>query len=180
MNAWLDKMSRVTAVPLILRAIVFLSAWLGLWLAAPAELTEARYLLILAAIALLPALAPGTRGVDAIMLVIIALWAASTLGLGEPAEPGRTFMTAAALYLVHSAAAFAAVLPYDAIVDGQVLQRWAARCGLVLAGAGLLTVAVVGLAAPLAQKPSTLALFAGLATVVGLIALLAAQGRRRP
>lgn len=176
-SGWLDKLSRLTPIPLILRVVIFISAWLGLWLAAPTQLASPRYLLVLAVIALLPALAPGTRVVDVVMLVIVVMWIGGTIGLGEPVEPVTTFIAAAALYLTHAAATFAAALPYDAIVDGQVLQRWVWRCGFVLAAGALITVLVVNLATPLSQVPSVLALFAGLAIVVGLIALLASRGR---
>jgi hypothetical protein len=176
MMTWVNRLSRVTAVPLFLRGIVFAAGWLGLWLALPSQVASARVALVLVVVALVPALAPGTRAADGVMLAIVALWVASTLVVGQAAEPVHTYLTGATLYLTHSAAAFAAVLPYDAVVDGQVLLRWAARWALVLAAAGAVTAVVVVLAPLAGQTTSLLALFAGLGIVVGLIALLA---RRR-
>ncbi|WP_117209974.1 hypothetical protein [Allorhizocola rhizosphaerae] len=176
MTAWVNRLARVTAVPLVLRGIVFAAAWLGLWLAVPSPVASLRVALLLVVVALVPALIPGTRVVDGVMLAIVALWVVSTLMVGQAAEPVHTFMTGAALYLTHSAAAFAAVLPYDSVVDAQVVVRWAARSVFVLAAAGVVT-AVVVLFAPMAgQTTSVVALFAGLGIVVALIALLA---RRR-
>lgn len=173
MTAWVDKLGRVTAVPLVLRGVVFAAAWLGMWLALPSPVASVRVALVLVVVALAPALAPGTRAVDGVMLAIVALWVASVLMVGQAAEPVHTFVTAAALYLTHSAAAFAAVLPYDSVVDAQVVLRWAARSALVLAAAGAVTAAVVLLAPLAGQTTSMVALFAGLGIVVALIALLA-------
>lgn len=176
MTAWINRLSRVTTVPLLLRGLIFVTVWLGLWLALPAQVASVRAALVLAVVALVPALVPGTRAVDVAMLAIVALWVASTLFAGNTAEPVTTFLTAAALYLTHSAAALAAVLPYDSVVDGQVALRWAARSGLVLAGAALLAALIVALAPVAGRNPSALGLLIGLGAVVGLIALIA----RRP
>lgn len=168
----LERLARVTAVPLILRMVIFLSALLGLWLAAPAEASPPRFLLAMAFLAALPGLLPGTRLVDLVMLSMLAGWVVTTLGLGEPAEPWRVFGIGVALYLTHSAAALAAVLPYDAVVDSQVPLRWAARCGLVIVGAGVLTAAIVVMARTITPGTSVVVLLLGLAVVIGTIAML--------
>lgn len=177
MKAWLNRLSRATAGPMALRGVVFLASWIGIWLAAPAQAATPKFALLTTAAALIGALAPGSRLVDVVMVGIVALWGFATLGLGEPADPVRTFATAGALYLVHSAAAVAALLPYDAVVDAQVLLRWAARSALVLAAAGLVTVVVVLLAPVLTPTTSILALLVGLSTAAGTIALLASRAK---
>ncbi len=175
MTAWVSRLARVTTVPLVLRGIVFAAAWLGLWMAVPSAVATLRVALILIVVALVPALAPGSRAVDGVMLTIVALWVVSVLAVGQAAGPVHTYLTASALYLAHSAAAFAAVLPYDSVVDGQVVLRWAARSALMLAAAGVVTAAVVALAPVVGQTTSMLALFAGLGIAVAVIALLARQ-----
>jgi hypothetical protein len=170
--AWLEKLSRITAVPLILRGVAFLSAFAGLWLAAPQAASAPKTLGILAFLAVLPALAIGTRLVDVVMAGTVILWVITTLGFGEPAEPLRVFGVAAALYLLHSSAAMAAALPYDAVVDPQVPLRWAARSALVVAAAGVVAAVVVLLAPLMTPTTSVIALFAGLGVVLATVALL--------
>jgi hypothetical protein len=176
MISFLTRIARVTPVPLILRCVVFVSTLLGLWLAAPAEFSNPRFLLALAFLAVLPAFFPGTRAVDIVMMCVLAAWVMTTLGAGEQAEPWRVFGIGAALYVTHSAAALAASVPYDAVVDAQVPLRWAARSGLVLLGAGFVTAAIVVIARTVTPGTSVIVLLMGLAVVIATVALLA---RRR-
>jgi hypothetical protein len=177
MSAFINRLARTTPVPLILRVVVFLSALLGLWLAAPAQASTPRLILLMAFFAALPGLFPGTRIVDAVMVSVLIAWVVTTLVAGEPAEPWRVFGIATALYVSHSAAALAAAVPYDAVVDAQVPLRWAARCGLVIMGAGLVTAAVVVIARSVTPGNSVIVLLMGLGVAIGTVGLLV---RRRP
>lgn len=173
--AWLERLSRITAVPLILRAVAFVSAFAGLWLAAPQVASAPKTLGILAFVAVLPALAVTSRLVDVVMAGIVILWIVTALGFGEPAEPLRVFGVAATLYLLHSSAAMAAALPYDAVVDPQVPLRWAARSALVVAAGGVVATVVVLLAPLMTPTTSVIVLFAGLGVVLATVALLATR-----
>lgn len=169
---WFERVARVTPVPLILRVVVFLAGFSGLWLASPEQAGVPRLILLMALIATLPAVFPGTRMVDVVMIGIVAAWMVATLGAGEPAEPTRVFGVATALYLVHSAAALAAAIPYDAIVDAQVPLRWAARATVVIAAGGVITAAVVVIARTVTPDRSAIVLLVGLAVVLSLVAVL--------
>ncbi|HEX6684954.1 MAG TPA: hypothetical protein VF062_19350 [Candidatus Limnocylindrales bacterium] len=172
MMLWWERVARVTPVPLILRMVVFLASFSGLWLASPQQASVPRLILIMVFIATLPALLPGTRIVDVVLIGIVAAWVATTLGVGEPAEPVRVFAIATALYLAHSAAALAAAMPYDAIVDAQVPLRWAARCALVIIAGGVITAAVVVTARTVPPDRGVIVLLAGLGIVLGTVAVL--------
>ncbi|HZM75813.1 MAG TPA: hypothetical protein VFC19_08810 [Candidatus Limnocylindrales bacterium] len=172
MTSLIARIARVTPVPLILRVIVFISAFLALWLAAPEQASTPRFFLLMASLAALPGLFPGTRVVDFVMVSVLAGWVLTTLVAEEPAEPWRVFEIATALYVSHSASALAAVVPYDAVVDAQVPLRWAARCGLVIIGAGLVTAAIVQIARTVTPGSSVPVLLVGLAVVIGTVALL--------
>jgi hypothetical protein len=172
MMSFLARIARVTPVPLTLRAIVFLSALLGLWLAAPAQVSTPRLFLLMAVVAALPGLFPGTRAVDLVMVSLVVGWVVTTLIAGEPAEPLRVFGIGAALYVAHSAAALAAAIPYDAVVDAQVPLRWAARAGLVIMGAGVVTAVIVVIARVVTPGTSVVVLLVGLAVTIGTVALL--------
>ncbi|HCT75841.1 MAG TPA: hypothetical protein DGT23_04465 [Micromonosporaceae bacterium] len=174
-----DRLARLTPGPLMMRAVVFVSTAVGLWAASPAQFSSPRLLAPILVVALMPALAPDSRLVGLIMVLIVGAWLLSTLGFNEPAAVGRTFAVACALYLTHSSAALAAVLPHDAIVDTSVLLRWAARRALILTCAGIVTAVIVLLAPAMTPSTSFFALFAGLAVVAALLAVLARSARLR-
>jgi hypothetical protein len=169
----LNRAARTAPGPAAVRAVVFFAAAAGMWIAAPTALVSFRLLLPIVVAAALPALIPNGRVVGVTMAFIVGLWVTATLGFGEPASALRTFMAACALYVTHSAAALAAMLPYDAIVDNQVIIRWAGRSALVIIASGLITALVVLLAPLLTPTTSALALIAGFAVVMALITLLA-------
>ena len=177
----LHRLTRTAPGPLAVRTVVYFAAVAGLWIAAPTAFVSFRLMLLIAIAAALPALLPGGRAVGVTMTFIIGMWAVATLVFGEPATPGRTFLTACALYVTHSAATLAAMLPYDAIVDNQVIIRWAGRTAMVVIASGLVTAFVVLLAPLLTPTTSIFALLGGMAAVAALVALLArgANMRRR-
>ncbi|GIF98505.1 hypothetical protein [Catellatospora citrea] len=170
-------LGRITGGPLLVRGVVFVAAFTGLLLAAPGGL-PARMMLGFLALAAVPAIAPGGVAVTLVMLATVAMWLADTmLFLAEPST-GRLLGTAAALYLLHNAAALAAVLPYDAIVDNQVLLRWAVRSALVLGAAGGLTIVLMTVLPGMYITTPTVALVVGLAVVAAAVALLTRLGKR--
>lgn len=170
-------LGRITGGPLLVRGVVFLAALTGLLLAAPGGLSS-RALLGFVALAAIPAVLPGGLATAAVMVAMVGLWLADTMLFLEQPSLGRLLGVAAALYLTHNAAALAAVLPYDAIVDSQVLLRWAVRTALVLAATGALTVLLVNVLPGLYITTPTVALVLGLAAVAAAVALLTRLGRR--
>ncbi|GIH09957.1 hypothetical protein Rhe02_80240 [Rhizocola hellebori] len=174
------RLARTAPGPLAVRGIVFFAAAAGIWIAAPTAFVSLRFLLPILISAAMPALLPNSRVVGATMVFIVGLWMVATLAFGEPATPGRTFLAACALYLTHSAATLAAMLPHDAIVDNQVIIRWAGRTAMVIGSSGVVTIVVVVAAPGLTPTTSIFALLGGLAVVVGLVAVLArSAGIRR-
>ena len=82
------------------------------------------------------------------------------------------------LYAVHTGAALAAVLPYDAVVESVVVARWLLRSGvIVVVGVGG---AVAGMFAvvDLSNHTYLAATLAGLVPVIGLVWYLADRYRR--
>jgi len=82
------------------------------------------------------------------------------------------------LYLGHTLAALAAVLPYDAIVNLDVVGGWLARALLVVLISAVLTVITLGLTAELAGGAFLIATLVGLAAAVGVTLLLSRLLRR--
>ncbi|MEV0156172.1 hypothetical protein AB0H57_20930 [Micromonospora sp. NPDC050686] len=130
--------NRISPFPLLVRFGVFLAALGGFLLAFPGAALVGRPLLGLVVAALLPAIGPRRVWPTFAMLVAVAGWLLATAGYGQRVELWRLLGLAAALYLVHTLCALAALLPYDAVIDPTVLVRWLTRAGaVVLAGAVL-------------------------------------------
>lgn len=130
--------ARAAPGPLLIRAAVALFALLGLVAAVPGPLLLSRYAAAFAVVALLPALAPRSWVVTAVILGTAAGWIFASLVFDGQATVTRLIGLASALYLLHTTAALAAVLPYDAVVRPGLILPWALRAvGVVAGSAGL-------------------------------------------
>jgi|SRR5690606_28961320 len=170
--------ARATAVPLLVRALVGLAAVAATVLAWPADLLLGPPGLLLLGIAALPALAPRTPLVSAVVLLAVAGWLVATAAYDEPVTLWRLVALASALYLLHSTAALAAHLPYDAIVAPAVPLRWLARTGAVLAATAAVGVFALALNDLLGGQAFEVATLVGLVVAVGVAAVLARLIRR--
>jgi hypothetical protein len=171
-NALAQKISRLSGGPLAVRGVLFLSAWVALLVAGPAEMMQPRFLLAAGLVATLPAIMPHTGLVTTVMLAVIGAWLIDTVAFGTPTTALRLLALSLLLYFVHAAAALAAVLPYDAVVERQVITRWVGRGLLVAGSAGVLTVALLLMLPGLPQLPAAVPVLAGLLAAVGVVALL--------
>jgi hypothetical protein len=111
-----------------------------------------------------------------VILIAAVGWLAATTYYAEPLTGWRLVAMAGALYLTHTGAALAAVLPYDTVVSPGVLAGWALRALAVVASTAVLgLLALVG-AVVLGDRTSLLAALVGVAAAIPLAWLLA---RRR-
>jgi hypothetical protein len=139
-----DVADRSAAGPLLVRLFVTVFAALSLALAFPAELLHNVIAIGLAGfLALLPAVFPRTRLVGFTIFVCVFGWLLATTLYGEPVSVGRLIGLSTALYLMHSLAALAAVLPYDAVLSPGVLSGWLLRAAGVVAVSALVGVALM-------------------------------------
>ncbi|TDC65705.1 hypothetical protein E1258_04940 [Micromonospora sp. KC207] len=171
--------NRVSAAPLLVRAGVFGTALAGLLLAYPVQVLTGRPLAGLALVALLPAVGPRRIWPTFAALVTAGGWLLATEGYGRPVALWRLLAVAAALYLAHSLAALAALLPYDAVVDPELIVRWLTRAGGVLLGSAVLGVLLVRVADVGPDRGHLAVTVAGLLVAVVLSALLGWLLRRR-
>ncbi|MCX4474320.1 hypothetical protein OOK41_29110 [Micromonospora sp. NBC_01655] len=170
---------RVSPAPLLVRAGIFGTVLAGLLLAYPVQVLTGRPLAALAVVALLPAIAPRRLWPTFAALVTVGGWLLATEGYDRPIALWRLLAVAVALYLAHSLCALAALLPYDAVVDPELVVRWLSRAGGVLlasAALGVLLVEVSGLGADRGFLAATVV---GLLGAVALSALLGWLWRRR-
>jgi hypothetical protein len=165
--------------PMLVRGALFLSGVVAQVVAWPSDVIFGNWALIFLILAVLPVIAPRSRIVAITIMTAVLGWLAATSAYGESLSYWRLVLLAASLYGVHTLAALAAVLPYDAIVSGSVLTQWLLRAGLVVAltlGVAMFTLLVP---AHLGGHRYLLASLAGLVLMAGLAGYLAALVRRR-
>ena len=170
--------ARATALPLLVRggiAFSFVAAMLVAW---PFSLTAGRYVGLLVVAGLYPAFAPRGRGVTAAVLVVVGGWVLDTTYYDARVALWRVLSIATLLYLGHTLAALAAVLPSDAIVNADVVGGWLARALLVVLISAVLTVITLALTAELAGGAFLIATLVGLGAAVGVTLLLGRLLRR--
>lgn len=170
---------RLTLAPLLVRCAVFLCALVALVLAYPVQVFPARLLGLLLVVALLPACAPRRSGPTLVILAAVVGWTVATGWFDQRVELWRLLGLATFLYLTHSLAALAALLPYDAAVPTEVLARWVWRAFAVCLGAAVLAVPLLALDRRLGGQTLDAALLAGLAVAVLAAGFLGRLSRRR-
>ncbi|RQX18059.1 hypothetical protein DDE19_09125 [Micromonospora ureilytica] len=171
--------ARISAAPLLVRATIFVVVFAGFALAFPAEVLSGRPILFLAVAALLPAFGPRRVWATFTALVTVGGWLLATDGYGRPVALWRLLAVAALLYLGHTLCALAALLPYDAVVDPELITRWLLRSGAVLLGAAVLGVVLLQAAGTGGGAGHQWVTVLGLLVAVGTAALLGWLLRRR-
>jgi hypothetical protein len=174
------RVRRMTPGPMLVRVLAAVAALAGLAVALPLEFTATPRFGLVVPVALGVGLFPRTRWVGTVSLLTIGAWLVNTLGFEtEPVPLWRVAALAGALYVAHTSAGLAAVLPSDSIVGAGVLVRWAARTIAVLAaslGLGLTGLVVLG---QLRAVQSIVGPIVGSFVAAGLAGLLAWHLRRR-
>ncbi|WP_306206051.1 hypothetical protein [Actinoplanes sp. RD1] len=170
--------SRATILPLLVRAGVAVALFGALTVAWPVSIVTSRYAGAFVLAALWPAVAPRGRSVTVVAVAVVGGWIADTTWYDSRVALWRVLAIATLLYLGHTLAALAAVLPADAIVNPAVLTGWLTRAGLVVLGSAVLTVVVLSLTAGLAGGAFLVATLVGLAAAVAATVLIARLLRR--
>jgi hypothetical protein len=174
-----DLLARATPGPTLVRLVVWVLGVVALVVAYPADAVfDTRGGLAIALVALLPVVFPRTRMVSFVLFTAAFGWLVSTAGFGEPITTVRLVVLAGVLYLLHSSAALAAVLPYDTIVAPRVLLGWALRALGVVAVTAVLGVFAVSGAQLFGGRTYLVAALAGVAMVALLGWLLVRLARR--
>ena len=172
-------MARRTAPgPALTRLSAAVAAGAALIVAAPPPLRVAGWMPGFLVVAAGVGFFPRTRWTTIVVLLAVIEWMVSTVGHGTPATLVHTGVLAAALYATHSAAALAAVLPYDAIVAPGVLLRWLARTGAVVVSSLALALGGMAVLQQLRPAPTLVAPVIGSVVAAALAGLLAWHVRR--
>jgi hypothetical protein len=170
---------RATAAPTLVRLTAAAAALVSLGGALPTSMVFSRGVLLLAPLAIGVGLFPRTRWTSLVALLAVVAWLVTTLAGQNTVTLWRTVLLAGGLYLMHAAAALAAMLPYDAVVAPGLLVRWLIRVVLVLIAS--LGVAVSGMVVvgELQAVRTLAAPIIGSAIAAAIAGLLAWQIRRR-
>ncbi|GAA1816290.1 hypothetical protein HC028_10215 [Planosporangium flavigriseum] len=182
MTGWLgslrERAARITPGTLLVRGAAFVFAAGALLVAFPGEiLLWPGAAVALVACGAAPALAPRTRLTTMVLFLAVGGWIVATTTYAEPVTWARLATLACLLYLVHTTAALAAVVPYDTVVAPAVLVRWLARTAVVLAlTVGFAVASVVGVRVVSGQA-YLVAAVAGVLLVAALAGLLTLSRR---
>jgi hypothetical protein len=178
-RAMIATLRRTTAAVLLLRVLVFGALVVALLVSVPLSVVWPPVILAVAVgLALPAALFPRTRAVGFALVTIGVVWLAATTFTDLDMSSARVLGLAAALYVAHAAAAFAAVLPNDTAVNRGALARWALRTSLVVvASVGLGALGLVA-AAWLPQAQGILAPLVGSVVAAGIVAVIVWLARR--
>jgi hypothetical protein len=169
---------RIGPMAVLLRAVVWATGCGALLLAVPSSWAGRSAILLAAAVvAVAPAVAPGSWPVLALELVAAGGWLLRTWGTAVAWPP--LMGLAAALYLHHVSAAFAASLPGDARVVAAVLRRQIARTTAVLVVTGILGALALALQERIDRAATVLVPVVGVALAVAVAGYLVLLWRRR-
>ncbi|MFD2764105.1 hypothetical protein [Micromonospora eburnea] len=173
------KVRRISLTPLLVRAGIVLAVLVGLLVAYPVQVFNPRSLAALAVVAVLPAIGPRRVWPTFAALVTVAGWLLATLGFDRPPALWRLLAVAALLYLAHTLCALAALLPFDAVVDPELVVRWLVRAGVVVLASAVIGVVLAWLGGVGGERGFQAVTLAGLLVAVALSALLGWLLRRR-
>ena len=170
--------SRSTLIPVMVRAGIAVLGIAAMAVSWPMALVGNEWFVFLALIAIWPAAAPRGRGASVAALTVVAGWLVATVGFDTRVALWRVLTIATLLYVGHSLTALAAVLPHDAVVNGDVVAGWLLRAGAVVLISSVLTVISLALAADMAGGAFLVATVVGIAGAVGATILIARLLRR--
>jgi hypothetical protein len=175
-----ESVSRITPATLLVRGVTFLFTTLALLMAIPSFLFSPRLVLVCAVAAAVVALAPGSRIVTVVLVGAAVGWGAAWTGRLAEISPWELVAFGSLLYLAHSSAALAALIPFDAVVAPEVLVRWYVRAlAIVAASAAIALVLLVGVSAASGFRGAAVASLAGLAAAVALIVMGVRMARQK-
>ncbi|MEV0714357.1 hypothetical protein [Asanoa sp. NPDC050611] len=173
------KVTRATLIPLLVRVAIFAAFLAAMGFAFPPPLFFGRTVAALVVVAAIPALAPRGAATTLLIVAIVVGWVVVTAESVEGIQLWRLLGLATTLYLAHTLAALAAVLPSDSMVATEVLVRWVARAAAVVLAAAVCGVLLVSIAGIGDDEALTVAALGGLVVAVTVAALLGWLVKRR-
>jgi hypothetical protein len=179
MTRFLESLARITPATYLLRGLAFVFTLVAALYAIPAVVFQPRLIALAAVGALLVAALPGTRIVTAVLAAAVFGWVLGWMGHLQDLTPAQVIIFGSALFLAHSSATLAAVVPADAVVSPEVLFRWYGRAfAIVAASAVLALILILGASLIAGFNGTFVASLVGLAAAVALVIALVRLIRR--
>jgi hypothetical protein len=124
-------LDRATLGPMLVRATVLVATCGALALALPPNVLASPVAILFVLVGLLPAAAPRGPVPTGIIILLGLSWLINTGFDGTQINLWRLAALAILIYLIHAGCAFAAVLPYDAVISPGLFRPWVIRVGIV-------------------------------------------------
>jgi hypothetical protein len=121
------RIGRTMPGPALVRATASLAGLGAVAVSLPLAMVTTRPGLLLITVALGVGVFPRTKWVTITAVLAVGAYVISTIAFDVPITLWRVALLTALLYVMHSSAALAAVLPYDCAVAPGVLGRWYGR-----------------------------------------------------
>ncbi len=169
---------RATLVPALMRLTVGVAGLGGLSAGFFSSVLPPTAYLGFAVLALMTALLPRTLLPTAMIFLAAFGWLTSGVDYGAGAGFVRLWLLSVLLYVMHSAAAMAAVLPYDALVMPGTLRSWRRRGVAVTILTGVVALGVAELPDLVHGPRQVLGSVIGLAVTLAIAGYLTVLGRR--
>lgn len=163
--------------PLVFRLVVWAAGFVALCAALPEVTRLPVVYLVMAGLALVPAVVPGTWLVLVLELLAVAGWLIRTTVLSEPITFVSLLSLAAGLYVHHVSASLSAGLPMSAVVTRSVWLRPFLRVVGVLVVTAVLAVVSFWLSSWVSVVSSVAVPVIGVLLVLGLAIVLAVRAR---
>ena len=169
---WAETVSRITPATLLVRGTTFVMTMIALVMAIPPFLFTPRLVLVSALAGLVVACAPGSRIVTVALILAALGWGAAWTGRLAEISPLELVAFGSVLFLTHSSASLATLIPYDAVVAPEVLVRWYVRALAIVAASALIALALLVAVSAMGDfSGAAAASLAGLAAAVALVVL---------
>ena len=183
MRGFWSVLRRVTPSMWLLRAVVWVTGVALALLAVPESLRTPPVVLATVVLAGCAAAAPDSPWVSVVAYAAVLTWVLATT-TGSSVTTFHVVGIAVALYLHHTSAALAALVPPDAVLPWRALRSWALRCVAVLLAAAVVSAGALAASRWLGTVDSTWLPLAGFGALVlagyGLVRLARSPGSSPP
>jgi hypothetical protein len=174
-SAMLDQ---ATFGPVALRVSIVAAALAGFAVCWPLHPLFTALVIVPVGLALCAGLFPRT-GLPTVAIVAIVGGYLGNIATGGSLTTWRTIVAAGLIYIVHTGAAFAAVLPFNAVVTAGLFRPYVLRIATVIVITAVLALGVLAAPDVIGDHRLVIAAVAGMAAMVGVAGYVAYLGQRR-
>jgi len=169
---------QATPGPVALRAAIAVAALVGFGVSWPVRDLTTNAVIVAAVLAVFAGLAPRSLMPTAAITAIVAGYLYN-VHTGAPLVVWRIIAIAAMIYVVHTGAAFAAVLPFNAVATRGLFLAYVLRTATVIGITVVVGVGILAVPTVLGHHRLVSAAVAGMLAMVGVAGYVAYLGSRR-